>query len=181
MDDLLALMTLIRQGALSQQTNGKLALLSGSLTSIHLWRAAQLAPPDTIQRIVVLGGLSDLFLIRERFEAHELAWELPFAEPLSTALLGLGRPNINPEWYVRYSPVYHLDALPPAPIALIHGGKDRTVPFEQATHFAAVLRARGIAHETFLYPEQEHYLDLNNLNADSQDMLERVLGFLRGM
>jgi fermentation-respiration switch protein FrsA (DUF1100 family) len=179
-DDLLALMAFVRDGFVSQTTDGRLTLLTGSLTSLHLWRAAQLAPSGSIQGIVILGGLSDLFLIRERFEEHALALEPPFAEPLTTALVALGRPNLNPQWYVRYSPVYHLDALPKAPIALVHGGKDRTVPFEQTTRFAAALSARGIAHQTFLYPDQEHYLDLDHVNADELDMLEKVLGFLRG-
>src|SRR5205814_6694184 len=43
-DDLLALMALARGSSLSARADGRLALLTGSLTSIHLWRAAQLAP-----------------------------------------------------------------------------------------------------------------------------------------
>src|SRR5206468_3379662 len=129
--------------------------------------------------VVVLGGLSDLFLIRERFEEGTLTLEAPFAEPLTTALIAFGRPNLNPEFYVRYSPVYHLDALNGTPISLIYGGKDKIVPPEQTAHLAQQLAARGVAHEVHFYPEQEHYLDLTTLNPDEVDMFEQVTGFLR--
>jgi acetyl esterase/lipase len=178
-DDLLALMTLVRGGAVSPLANGRLALMTGSLTSIHLWRAAQLAPANAIQGIVVLGGLSDLFLIRQRFEEGTLPLDPLFAEMLSTALIGLGRPNQSPEWYVRYSPLYHLDALPATAIAIVHGGRDKIVPYEQSTRFADAMRARGIAHTSLLFPNHEHYLDLENVNAEELDMLDKVLGFLR--
>ncbi|MCA1553855.1 MAG: S9 family peptidase, partial [Chloroflexi bacterium] len=180
MDDALTLIAHIKAGHLSTKGDAnRLALSGGSLTSIHVWRVAQLARPDTLRAIVVLGGISDVFLIRQRFESHELLLEPPFDVPLSTALLGLGRPNLNPDLYVRYSPVYHLDALPRVPIALIHGGGDKTVPFEQSPHFSQWLNARSIAHELYLYPKQEHYLDLENINADERDMLEKVVGFLQ--
>src|SRR5262249_25148677 len=132
-----------------------------------------------IQGIVVLGGLSDLFLIRQRFEEGALPLDPLFADTLSTALIGLGRPNQSPEWYVRYSPLYHLDALPATAIALVHGGKDKIVPYEQSTRFADAMRARGIAHTSLLFPNHEHYLDLENVNAEELDMLDKVLGFLR--
>lgn len=177
--DVLQLIAHVKAGQLSTKGDAsQLALAAGSLTSIHLWRVAQLAPCEAIQAIVVLGGISDLFLVRQRFEANELLLEPPFAAPLSTALIGLGRPNLNPDLYVRYSPVYHLDARPRAPIALIHGGSDKTVPYEQTPHFAEWLRARGIPHTMYLYPHQEHYLDLTNINAAELDMLDKVVGFL---
>ena len=180
MDDVLALLAHIRANQLSARGDGsRVALLTGSLTSIHVWRVVQLAPPGTVQGVVVLGGLSDLFLIRERFEAGALRLEPPFAEPLSTALVALGRPNLNPDFYVRYSPVYHLDALNKTSISLIYGGKDKTVPPEQTAHFSRQLFARAIAHEVHLYPDQEHYLDLATLNPDELDMFEQVVGFLR--
>ncbi|MEP7200543.1 MAG: carboxypeptidase regulatory-like domain-containing protein, partial [Chloroflexota bacterium] len=144
-DDVLKLIAHVKTHQLSAQGDeSRVALLAGSLTSIHLWRVAQLAPRDALQGVVALGGVSDLFLIRQRFESHELLLEPPFAEPLSNALIGLGRPNLNPEFYVRYSPVYHLDALTHVRIALIHGGGDKTVPFEQTPHFSAALTAHGI-------------------------------------
>jgi len=180
MDDVLALLAHIRDNQLSTRSDGsRVALLTGSLTSIHLWRVVQLAPPGTVQAVVVLGGLSDLFLIRERFEAGTLGLEPPFAEPLSTALVALGRPNVNPDFYVRYSPVYHLDALNNTSISLIYGGKDKIVPPEQTAHFSRQLLARGIAHEVHLYPDQEHYLDLSTLNPDELDMFEQVVRFLQ--
>jgi len=180
MDDVLALIAHIKAGQLSALADtSRLTLLGGSLTSLHVWRVAQLAPPGALRGIVVLGGISDLFLIRQRFESHLLLLEPPFDVPLSTALIGLGRPNLNPELYARYSPVYHLDALPRVPLALIHGGGDKTVPFEQSPHFAERLRAHSIAHELYLYPNQEHYLDLENINDDERDMLAKVVGFLQ--
>jgi hypothetical protein len=180
MDDLLTLLAHIRANHLSARGDGsRVALLTGSLTSIHLWRVIQLAPAGVVGGVVVLGGLSDLFLIRERFEAGTLALEPPFAEPLSTALIALGRPNLNPDFYVRYSPVYHLDALSKTPIALIYGGQDKIVPPEQTAHFSGQLLARGIAHEIHLYPELEHYLDLSTLNPGELDMFEQVVGFLQ--
>ena len=94
-------------------------------------------------------------------------------------MIGLGRPNQSPEWYVRYSPLYHLDALPATSIALVHGGKDKIVPYEQTTRFADALHARAISHTSLLFPNHEHYLDLENVNAEELDMLDKVLGFLR--
>ncbi len=179
MDDILKLIAHIKANQLSAKGESKLGLLGGSLTSIHVWRVAQLSRSGAVQAIVTLGGISDLFLIRQRFESHALLLEPPFDVPLANALIGLGRPNLEPQLYLRYSPVYHLDALPRVPIALIHGGGDKTVPYEQTPHFSERLKAYGVVHEMYLYPRQEHYLELSPPNADELDMLDKVVGFLQ--
>ncbi len=179
--DILKLIAHTKAGQLSSKGEAsKLALFAGSLTSIHVWRAAQLAPPETIQAIVILGGASDIFLLRQRFESNELLLEpQEIYDLVSYALIGMGRPNVQPELYVRYSVVYHLDALPPIPIALMHGVKDKTVPFEQTPHLSDAMSARGIAHERYDFPNQEHYLQFSPPTPDQMDMLEEVVTFLQ--
>jgi hypothetical protein len=177
-DDLIKLLAHIKTRQLSQKGNvNKLGILTGSLTSIHVWRLAQLN--HDLQAIVTLGGVSDIFLLRQRFEEGALHLEPKEIQDLvEYALIGLGRPNTNPEMYVRYSVAYHVDALPRIPIAIMHGVQDKIVPFEQTPHLSKAMSARNIPHDLFTFP-YEHYLQLSPPTPAELDMLDKVTTFLR--
>ncbi|MBI5877028.1 MAG: carboxypeptidase regulatory-like domain-containing protein [Chloroflexi bacterium] len=180
MGDIQALLVHLRAGEASAQGDpARIALMAGSISSLHLWRTVELSPPGSVSAAVVLGGVSDIFLVRQRYDTGQMTLEPQFADALYYGLIGLGRPNLSPEFYVRYSAVYHLDALAGTALAIIHGGGDVTVPVEQAEHFDRRLTERGITHSLVLYPTAQHYLDLVNIGPDELDMLSKVTGFLR--
>lgn len=180
MDDILDVLARTRSGQASEKGDrSRVALLAGSLTSLHLWRAVALAPEGAVRAAVALGGVSDIFLIRQRYDAGQMTFEPQFKDALASGLIGIGKPHTNPEFYVRWSAVYHLDALARTPLALMHGGGDTTVPIEQSRHFSEQLTARDIAHRTILLPDADHYLDLRNIGAEELEMLAKVTAFLR--
>ena len=80
-----------------------------------------------------------------------------------------------PELYRKASPVTYVDAKD-APILMVHGTADETVPLSQSETLAAALKAAGVEHELIVVPGGPHtfYLESKDL-----DLRPQVLGFLR--
>ncbi|GAB4141751.1 MAG: alpha/beta hydrolase [Planctomycetaceae bacterium] len=53
------------------------------------------------------------------------------------------------------SPVFHISKTTP-PCIIFHGEADKTVPFKQATEFAAAMKKRGLSCEVAGYPDEGH-------------------------
>ena len=58
---------------------------------------------------------------------------------------------------------------------MLHGERDRNVPFAQAKGFAEALQARGVAVETKFFPEAEHQLPRAEAHRTALVFLDRVL------
>ncbi|MFQ6015761.1 MAG: carboxypeptidase regulatory-like domain-containing protein [Anaerolineae bacterium] len=149
-DDLLKVVAFIKDGRLSPLADGqRLGLMAGSFTSLHAYRLAQTSPD--IDAVLILGGISDAFLFRRAFEEGKVFLQ----PPLDSIVIGLGRPTLQSEVYLRYSAAYHLEGLPP--LSIIHGESDETVPYDQALSFAQALAASDVEHEVYLYLGLKHY------------------------
>jgi carboxymethylenebutenolidase len=60
------------------------------------------------------------------------------------------------------------------PVLILHGARDRVVPVENAHRLEALLKARGVAHEVKIYPDQGH-----GFQGTAQiDAAGRILAFL---
>ena len=149
-DSIRVALSALRMGQLlSDADTSRIGVLGGSFASLHvydlLWR------DEGIDAALVLGGVSDVFRIRRRFEEGTLVPAYGF----DRLLIGLGLPNRDPQVYFRYSVRYHLSGLPP--LCLIHGTEDEFVPHSQSELLAADLAARGMEHELHLVPGLAHY------------------------
>jgi dipeptidyl aminopeptidase/acylaminoacyl peptidase len=74
----------------------------------------------------------------------------PFAENGATAKIAF-----------ESSPMGHIDAWR-APVLLMHGDADPTVPFEQTTDLATALRNKGVAVDYLMIPDEVHFLLRHN-------------------
>jgi dienelactone hydrolase len=60
------------------------------------------------------------------------------------------------------------------PVLILHGARDRVVPVEHARRLEALLKARGVAHEVRIYPDQGH----GSQGTAQIDAAGRILVFL---
>ena len=151
-DDLLRVITKVREGAFPRADPQRIGLLGGSFSSLHVFRLAE-RNPDVVDAVLVLGPPADLFELRRLFE--EGTFFPPFG--LDQALIALGLPSDEPERYFRYSPRFHARAFQ-APIMLIHSKVDEVVPFTQSQMLADELMRLGKPHELKILEGMGHYL-----------------------
>ncbi len=79
-----------------------------------------------------------------------------------------------PELYEKGSPVNYASA-DDAPMLIVHGSKDDTVPITQSESLAAALKKAGVEHEFVVVPDAVHTFDLQ---PKQRDLRPVVLGFL---
>lgn len=79
-----------------------------------------------------------------------------------------------PELYRKGSPTTYVDNGD-APMLLIHGTADETVPMSQSETLAKALKAAGVEHELVIIPDAPHTFDLE---LKQRDLRPVVLGFL---
>jgi acetyl esterase/lipase len=173
--ELRRLVAFTRAGLLPGADGRRIAVLGGSYSSLHVQR---LVTGDSgFRSVVLLGGATDLFDLRRRFEQG--TFQPPFG--LDQALIALGTPNTAPERYWRYSSRFHLRRDMP-PILLMHSRSDEIVPAEQSQLLAAELDQLGVHHEAHFFDGMSHYLladrpsdDLDRLYNITTDFLRRTL------
>jgi acetyl esterase/lipase len=171
--DALVALNLARRGELSPAigTNRPVAM-GGSFSSAILARLLRLAPDD-LAGWVTVGGLANAFTAAADFYAGRI--EMP--PNYSLLVPALGQPNLYPETFLRYSPVYSAAELPPTMI--IHTSADRILPISQAHDLAAAVRAAGIPLETYYYEDVSHYLGIGeNMTDAGREMFYRILEFV---
>ena len=174
-DDIAELQRLVafaRAGALPRVDSRRMALLGGSYSSLHV--QALLERDEGFRGAVLLGGISDVFDMRRRFERGSFI--PPFG--LDQALVALGTPNISPERYWRYSSRYHLRRSLP-PMLLMHSRNDEVVPFQQSEQLAADLTRLGVPHEAYFFDGMSHYLLADQPSEELTKLYDMTLAFLR--
>jgi carboxymethylenebutenolidase len=60
------------------------------------------------------------------------------------------------------------------PVLILHGARDRVVPVENAHRLEVLLKARGVAHDIKIYPDQGHGFQ----GTAQMDAAGRILAFL---
>jgi len=170
--ELQRLVAFARAGALPGADGARMALLGGSYSSLHV--QALLERDSGFRGVVLLGGISDIFDMRRRFEHGSFV--PPFG--LDQALIALGTPDISPERPWRYSSRFHLRrGLPP--ILLMHSRNDEIVPFQQSEQLAADLTRLGVPNEVHFFDGLSHYLLADRPSAELTTLYEITLTFLR--
>lgn len=146
-------------------------VLGGSFSSPILHRLLR-DDPAGVAAWVTVGGISNAFDIAAAFYAGEI--QLP--ERFRLAVPALGAPNLYPELFLRYSPVYTAAQLPPT--LIIHTDADEVTPLDQALQLEAALAAAGVPHDVFYYRDVTHYLEIGeNLTDAGKEMYHRILSF----
>ena len=79
-----------------------------------------------------------------------------------------------PELYEKASPVNYA-SVGDAPMLVLHGSKDETVPLAQSEALVAALKKAGVEHEFIVVTNAAHTF---NLTPPQQDLRPAVLGFL---
>ncbi|MEO7912338.1 MAG: carboxypeptidase regulatory-like domain-containing protein [Roseiflexaceae bacterium] len=170
--ELQRLVAFVRAGALPGADGARMALLGGSYSSLHV--QILLERDSNFRGMVLLGAISDIFDMRQRFEQGTFV--PPFG--LDQALIALGTPNISPERPWRYSSRFHLRrGLPP--ILLMHSRNDEIVPFQQSEQLAADLTRLGVPHEAHFFDGLSHYLLADRPSAELTTLYDLTLAFLR--
>jgi len=84
-----------------------------------------------------------------------------------------------PELYRKASPITYVDAKD-APMLIVHGTADETVPFSQSETLVAALKSAGVEHQFLVVPDGPHtfYLESEKLDLRLQvfAFLEKHLG-----
>jgi acetyl esterase/lipase len=172
--DALVALTLARRGELSPAIgDNRPVAMGGSFSSAILARLLRLAPAE-LAGWVTVGGLANAFTAAADFYAGRI--EMPPNYDLLVP--ALGQPNLYPEPFLRYSPVYSAAELPPT--LIIHTAADRILPIAQAYELAAAVRAAGIPLETYYYEDVSHYLGIgDNMTDAGREMFYRILEFVK--
>ncbi|HBY98829.1 MAG TPA: hypothetical protein DEP84_33600 [Chloroflexi bacterium] len=170
--DLIAEATLLFGGQLTSRADPtRVGALAGSFSSVLLFRALHDLPP--LRAVVTMGGVSDGFLgYQALFREH-----LEIPPPYDTFVASLGRPDRHPEVYLRYSPAFFAEHLPPT--LIIHTRTDRVVPVDQAYRFAQALERAGTPHELVIYADISHYLDPDHPTDETRRVYDVTVRFLK--
>jgi dipeptidyl aminopeptidase/acylaminoacyl peptidase len=168
-DELEQLLQFVRAGEIPASDPERVALLGGSYSALLTQRLAQRVPG--FDAAVLLGPPTDLFDMRQRFEAGEFV--PPFG--LDALLIALGFPDRDPTFYWRYSSVYHVHGELP-PVAIFHSLEDTIVPYQQSELLASALAEAGVEQELHLFHGATHYLLAGE--EDARHIYELTLDFL---
>lgn len=164
---------LAQEAALGEEFAGRpVVVLGGSFSSPILHRLLR-DEGGQVAGMVVVGGVADAFRGAQAFYAGQL--ELPPQHGLVIPALGL--PNLNPEPFLRYSPIYTAAQLPRT--LIIHTAADRVIPIGQGRELEQAARAAGVPVETYYYEDESHYLQIGpQMTEAGIEMFGRILEFL---
>jgi acetyl esterase/lipase len=153
------------------EQNQPVVALGGSFSSAILHRLLR-DDADRIAAWVTVGGVANAFTGAADFLANRI--EMP---PQYRYLIpAMGRPHLYPVPFLRYSPVYTADQLPPTMI--IHTDADRIITIDHAYELEEAVRRAGVPTEVFYYSDVSHYLQIDeNMTEESEEMFWRVVEF----
>lgn len=183
--DLLELYNYAKSGYFSTRSDPqKVVITAGSVSTAYTYlllneiETSSPADKAALKGNIAYGGLADLYRYRYDWERGALYID-PGIQDLETMLIALGRPDLRPEIYMLFSPVYHLEPGSLPPTLLVHTSKDTIVPIYQNTLLLEVLEKLKLAHQNVIYTDIEHYLDTSKPDPSQRDMLEKTIQFLK--
>jgi acetyl esterase/lipase len=164
---------LAQEGALGPQFGSRpVVVLGGSFSSPILHRLLR-DEGGQVAGTVIVGGVADALRGAQDFYAGRL--ELP--ERYRYLIPALGLPNLHPEPFLRYSPIYTAAQLPRT--LIVHTAADRVIPIGQAQELEQAARAAGVPVETYYYEDDSHYLQIGpQMTTAGIEMFGRILDFL---
>jgi dipeptidyl aminopeptidase/acylaminoacyl peptidase len=143
--------------------SARVAIVGGSAGGMTaLLVAAQ--HPDLVHAVVALFPVCDLVDLAATTHRFESGYTMRLVGPLPEAL----------ETYRDRSPVTHASEIR-APVLLLHGNADTSVPLAQSESIASALRAAGVPVEHHVYDGEGHGW---RRAATIADEFERVDAFL---
>lgn len=183
--DLLELYNYAKAGYFSDRSDPSKVIVTGgsvstAYTYLMLREIETSSPADkaALKGGIMYGGLADMYTYRYDWQRGALYID-PGIQALEGMLIALGRPDLRPEIYLLFSPVYHLASGSLPPLLLVHTTKDTIVPINQNTLLVNALQKVGIAHTNVIYTDIEHYLDTSKPDPSQLDMLEKTIQFLK--
>jgi acetyl esterase/lipase len=165
---------LARSGDLSENIGPDPAIaLGGSFSSPILHRFLR-DERDHVAAWITVGGISNAFSAAADFYAGRI--QVPPQYELAIPALGFA--DLFPLTFLRYSPVYTAEELPPTMV--IHTASDHITSIDQAYQLEAALKAAGVPVEAFYYEDVSHYLQIGeDLTDAGKEMFYRILDFIR--
>jgi dipeptidyl aminopeptidase/acylaminoacyl peptidase len=87
-------------------------------------------------------------------------------------------PDKDRAWFTSYEPLLNVTSAYP-PTFLLHGEKDKDVPFEQSVLMAEALRRKGVDYNFISNPDWGHSFDRAGMKDPMvKDAFGRILTFL---
>jgi dipeptidyl aminopeptidase/acylaminoacyl peptidase len=151
-DDVLNLIPLIKH--LHYVDPERIGMMGGSRGGLMTYLALKqesLNGTHDIKAAVTVGGMADV---------TRTLWEKPGFMLVLPALIGKG-PNEAPEAYRDRSAVFWPDLIN-APLLILHGEGDESVPVEQSQQLADLLSAAGKTVKLVTYPGDDHGLSAHH-------------------
>jgi dipeptidyl aminopeptidase/acylaminoacyl peptidase len=151
-DDVLNLMPLLQH--LRYVDPERIGMMGGSRGGMMTYLALKqesLNGTHDIKAAVTVGGMADV---------TRTMWESPGMILVLSALIGRG-PNEAPEAYRDRSAVFWPDLIN-APLLILHGEGDESVPVEQSQQLADLLSAAGKTVTLVTYPGDDHGLSAHH-------------------
>ncbi len=183
--DILELYNYAKTGSFSARSDPqKVVVTGGSVSTVYtylLFRELETSSQTdkaALKGGIAYGGMADLFRYRYDWARGNLYID-PGIQDLETMLIALGRPDLRPEIYLLFSPVYHLETGSLPPMLVVHTSKDTIVPVNQHALLTAVMEKMKLTYKPLIYQDIEHYLDTSKPDPSQRDMLEKTIGFLK--
>lgn len=183
--DLIELYNYAKAGYFSERGDPqKVVITGGSVSTVYTYLLMREIETSSAQEKAALkggiayGGLADLY--RYRYDWHRGTLYIdPGIQDLETMLVAFGRPDLRPEIYMLFSPVYHLEPGSLPPMLVVHTSKDTIVPINQNTLLVGVMERLKLTHKAIVYPDIEHYLDTSKPDPAQRDMLDKTIDYLK--
>ena len=170
--DLIKAVAYLRDGQLTGRADTEReGWLAGSYGSLIVFRAL-LEDPDGVDAFVLVGSVTDAFLLVQSLYADEAL--LPPQHVATVA--ALDPPDMAPDVYLGYSMAFYAAHLPPT--LVVHTKVDEVVPYNQSLRLADALQAAGVTHELFIYEDTSHYLDPEHATPGTAELYRRLVTFL---
>ncbi len=169
--ELQRLLAFARAGALPHADGGRIAVLGGSYSGLHVGHIMR--RDAGLRGVVLLGAPADLFDLRRRFSAG--TFSPPFG--LDQAMIALGTPDQLPQRYWDYSLRYHVRGDLP-PLLLMHSRNDEVVPFQQTELLVDALDEQGARYEAYFFDGMSHYLLADRPSPELDALYRRTTDFL---
>ncbi len=165
---------LARSGDLGDAIDGEFPLaISGSYGAAVLNRMLRLEP-TAFTGVALLGGISNAFSGAAAFYAGNLVWP----PALGYALAALGTANAKPDNFMRFSPVYTAEVMPPT--LLLHARADNMVPIQQSQEYAAALKEAAVPVQTYYFADEGHYIQVGeDTSLTTRRVFLQILSFLQ--